>query len=252
MRKPVAVILVVLLAACASRLPLPVPAIVAGDSLPDVLLLGEQHDARAHQELQRRVVESLAARGRLAGLALEMAEQGTSTAGLGADAPEQAVRGALRWDEAGWPWARYGPSVMAAVRSGAPVVGANLPRAQLRPVMGDAGLDGLLPATALQAQQGAIRAGHCGLLPETRIMPMARVQIARDRAMAQALARAVVPGKTVVLIAGAGHVDPQLGVPQHLPAGLRVQPEQLPRQPTGKDYCEEMRRQMKAGAATAR
>jgi uncharacterized iron-regulated protein len=247
MRK-LAVILVVLLAACISRLPL--PAILAGDSLPDVLLLGEQHDARAHQELQRRVIESLAARGRLAGLALEMAEQGTSTAGLRPDAPEQAVRDALRWDEAGWPWASYGPAVMAAVRSGAPVIGANLPRPQLRQAMGDAGLDGLLPAIAVLAQQGAIRSGHCGLLPETQIMPMARVQIARDRAMAQVVARAAVPGRTVVLIAGTGHVDPELGVPQHLPAGLRVQPEQLPRQPTGRDYCEELRRRMKAGAAS--
>jgi uncharacterized iron-regulated protein len=250
MRRPIAAIVLALLAACASRLPL--PAIVNGvGPLPDVLLLGEQHDAAAHQDLQRRIVESLAGRGRLAALALEMAEQGASTAGLGADAPEQAVRDALRWDDAAWPWRSYGPAVMSAVRSGAPVVGANLPRRQMREAMADARLDGLLPPPALHSQQLAIREGHCGLLPETQLMPMTRVQIARDRAMAQAVMDALAPGRTVVLIAGGGHVDPALGVPRHLPAGLRVQPEQLPAQPPARDYCEEMRRGMKAGAARA-
>ena len=43
-------------------------------------------------------------------------------------------------------------------------------------------------------------------------------QIARDRAMAQTLQQAARPGKTVVLLAGSGHVDPRLGVPRHLPA----------------------------------
>ena len=32
----------------------------------DVLLLGEQHDAPAHQELEREAVQTLAARGQLA------------------------------------------------------------------------------------------------------------------------------------------------------------------------------------------
>ena len=47
-----------------------------------VLLLGEQHDAANHQRLQRETVQALASRSQLAALALEMAESGTSTAGL--------------------------------------------------------------------------------------------------------------------------------------------------------------------------
>jgi hypothetical protein len=47
-----------------------------------------------------------------------------------------------------------------------------------------------------------------------------------------------------VLVAGAGHVDPVLGVPQHLPRTLSVQSLAFPPEPTGKDYCAEMRRQM--------
>ncbi len=34
---------------------------------------------------------------------------------------------------------------------------------------------------------------------------MTRIQIARDRAMAQAVVKARVPGKTVLLVSGAGH-----------------------------------------------
>ncbi len=75
---------------------------------------------------------------------------------------------------------------------------------------------------------------------------MARVQIARDRAMARAVAEAAVPGKTVVLLAGARHVDETLGVPLHLPAGLRARSERLPEQPPKKDYCEQLRQQWKA------
>lgn len=48
----------------------------------DVLLLGEQHDAVAHQRVQQGLVAILAGRGQLAALALEMADSGTSTAGL--------------------------------------------------------------------------------------------------------------------------------------------------------------------------
>jgi uncharacterized iron-regulated protein len=126
-----------------------------------------------------------------------------------------------------------------------PVLGGNLPRERMRQAMGELQLDGLLAPAALQAQQQAIRQGHCDLLPEAQIAPMTRVQIARDRAMARALAGAAVTGKTVVLLAGAGHVDPQLGVPLHLPPGLTARSVVLPPVATGKDYCAELRRSLK-------
>src|SRR3954470_13387663 len=103
----------------------------------DVLLVGEQHDDASHQREHRDLIQALAARGRLAAVAIEMAEQGSSTAGLPRDADESTVRASLGWDEDAWPWDAYAPAVLAAVRAGVPVLGANMPRERLRSVMQD-------------------------------------------------------------------------------------------------------------------
>ncbi|MDF1486266.1 ChaN family lipoprotein [Ramlibacter sp. H39-3-26] len=193
----------------------------------DVIILGEQHDAPEHQQLERKAVTLLADRGELQALVIEMAEQGRSTEGLRWFATEGEVQQALGWDEQAWPWFAYGPAIIKAVRAGVPVYGGNLPRAGLPAAMADASLDALLDADALKLQQQAIRDGHCQSLPESQITPMARVQIARDRAMAQAVARAVRPGRPVLLVTGAGHADLRLGVARHLPKNLRVRTVKL-------------------------
>lgn len=184
-----------------------------------LILLGEQHDAPEHQALQRELVQALGARGSLAAGVVEMAEAGQDTRALPREAPEPAVQQALAWDDRAWPWSAYGPVVMAAVRAGVPVFGGNLPRTRLREAMADAALDRSLPPAALSAQQTAVREGHCGLLPDAQIAPMTRVQIARDRSLAAVARQALSPGRTVLLIAGNGHVRRDLGVPLHLPSG---------------------------------
>lgn len=222
-----ALVLAVALGGCASS---PSPASDNAQfarSLPellptDILLIGEQHDAPEHHVLERTAVETLAMRSRLAALAIEMAEEGRDTAGLPPTATEAQVRAALHWDEAAWPWSDYAATVMAAVRAGVPVLGANLPRSRMKDAMADVSLDVQLPDAALRAQRDAVRDGHCGLLPEARIVPMTRIQVARDRAMAQVAAQARRPGRTVLLIAGAAHVDRRQGVPQHLPVDVTV------------------------------
>ncbi len=199
------------------------PVVQLQQLLPaDALFLGEQHDVPDHQRIERVVVEQMARQQTLAALALEMASQGQSTLALGPQASEEQVRTALQWDNAGWPWAAYGPAVMAAVRAGVPVLGANLPKTRLAPAMKDEGLDARLSSAVLLTQQDRVRAGHCHLLPESQIAPMTRIQIARDVAMAQTVAQAVRPGKTVLLLAGGGHVARDLGVPQHLPRHLTL------------------------------
>ncbi len=225
-RLPVlALLAAALLAGCAQ---LHLPDFDPNRLLPaDAILLGEQHDVTQHQRIHVQVVRALVLRDRLAAVALEMAEQGGDTLALDKDADEGLVRAALHWDDRAWPWAKYGPAVMTAVREGVPVYGANLPRSEMRVAMANAALDAQLPAPALAAQRQAIQAGHCDMLPAEQIGPMARIQIARDEAMARTLTRAARRGQTVLLLAGAGHVDRMLGVPVHLPAGFTVRSVRL-------------------------
>ena len=188
----------------------------------DALLLGEQHDAPEHQRWEADSVRWLAERGRLAALVIEMAEAGTGTDGLPPDANAAQVYAALRWNEAAWPWERYRAVVMAAVAAGVPVRGGNLPRSRMRAAMQDEALDRHLPPAALALQRNAIEEGHCGLLPADRVMPMVRIQLARDASMAQAVQQARQDGRTVLLAAGWGHVRRDLGVPTWLPANFKA------------------------------
>lgn len=219
-----ALLILALIGACAQQ-----PAGIAAASLPDLLartsatpllLVGEQHDAPEHQQLQRALVQALGGQGRLAAVVMEMAEAGRDTRALAPTADEEAAKSALGWDtEAGWPWSTYGPVVMAAVRAGVPVFGGNLPRSRMRAAMADASLDASVPAPALERQREAIRSGHCDLLPASQLGPMARIQLARDRSLAQVASAQLATGRTVLLIAGNGHVRSDIGVPLHLPRG---------------------------------
>jgi len=188
----------------------------------DALLLGEQHDAPEHQRWEADSVRWLAERGRLAALVIEMAEAGTGTDGLPPDANAAQVYAALRWNEAAWPWERYRAVVMAAVAAGVPVRGGNLPRSRMRAAMQDEALDRHLPPAALALQRNAIEEGHCGLLPADRVMPMVRIQLARDASMAQVVQQARQEGRTVLLAAGWGHVRRDLGVSTWLPANFNA------------------------------
>lgn len=189
-----------------------------------LVLLGEQHDAAAHQAWQQATVQQLATQERLAALVIEMAPRTGSTASLARDASEDAVQQALQWQDAAWPWPRYRGVVMAAVRAGVPVLGGNLPRADMKQAMRNQNLDTHLPPEAWQRQLDAIREGHCGLLPDSQLAPMARIQLARDASMAEVARAAVKPGKTVLLVAGRGHVLRGVGIPTWLPeaAGAKV------------------------------
>ena len=188
---------------------------------PDVLLLGEQHDAPEHQQWQRQTIEQWAASGRLAAVVLEMADAGHSTQAVDKSVADSAVQQALAWNDKGWPWQAYGPVVMAAVRAGVPVLGGNLPRAHMREVMQQSQWDSHLPAADWQRQLDAIREGHCDLLPASQLVPMARIQLAKDASMARTVQQQMQAGKTVLLIAGRGHVLRSIGIPSWLPAGTR-------------------------------
>lgn len=192
------------------------------------ILLGEQHDQTSHHQWEAATVRHLATQGQLAALVIEMAPAGGDTRALQPSASDEEVKTALLWAQGGgpggWPWKDYGPMVMAAVQAGVPVLGGNLPRAQMKQAMGDARYDSHLPAAGWQLQLDAIKEGHCGLLPESQFAPMARIQLARDEAMAKvstAAHKRAKPGQTVLLVAGRGHVRSDIGVPTWLAADFK-------------------------------
>jgi uncharacterized iron-regulated protein len=182
-----------------------------------VLVFGELHDQPDQQRQVADEVQRLAAAGRLAAVVLEMAEAPQRTDGLDRAATEAEVRRALAWQ--GWDWTPYAAVVMNAVRAGVPVAGGNLPRSEMRAAMADTALDGLVPVEVRERLAQAVRDGHCGLLPDAQVPGMVRVQIARDRSLAQTVAQrahGAPPEQTVLLLAGAQHASRDRGVPLHL------------------------------------
>jgi uncharacterized iron-regulated protein len=238
---------------------------------PQVLVYGEQHDQPDQQRQVAADVQQLAADGRLAAVVLEMAELPYSTAALTRGATEAEVRDALQWN--GWPWDAYAAVVMNAVRAGVPVWGGNLPRSGNRAAMADAALDGRVADRARESIAKAVRDGHCKLLPASQEPGMVRIQIARDRTMAEVVAAALhkaPPGSKVLLLTGAQHASRDRGVPLHLQqdagvadADIRVvafgerdadllADEWRPAVFTPQeDHCETLRKQLAAPPASA-
>jgi uncharacterized iron-regulated protein len=186
---------------------------------PALLVFGEVHDQPDQQRQVADEVRRLAGAGKLAAVVLEMAEAPHGTAGLPRDATASQAQQALDWR--GWPWPPYADVVMNAVRAGVPVLGGNLSRSALRGAMADAALDARVDEAVRGLLGDAVRSGHCGLLPDSRLPGMVRVQIARDDAMARVVAaalRAAPSGSTVLLLTGAQHASHDRGVPRHLAA----------------------------------
>ncbi|MBM3519051.1 MAG: ChaN family lipoprotein, partial [Alphaproteobacteria bacterium] len=129
---------------------------------------------------------------------------------------------ALGWAERGWPdWALYRPVADAALAARLPLVAADLPRSWIRQpptflrqrVLLDVAWGAPL-AVALEAE---LVEAHCGMLPAAALPRMVQAQRARDGHMADRMLAATAAGAGgTVLIAGAGHVRRDRGVPWYL------------------------------------
>ena len=196
------------------------------------VLLGEKHDNPDHHVLQARMLRALTAAGRRPAVAFEMftpSQAGALARHLAARPRDAAGVGeAVNWKESGWPaWTMYEPIAQAALDAGLPIVVANLDPERVRAMSRQGvaaldaalvrrhGLDQPLPADAREAMAEEIRDSHCGHASENLVGPMIGVQRARDAQMAEALLTA--PGNDgAVLVAGAGHVRNDRGVPAYL------------------------------------
>ena len=131
---------------------------------------------------------------------------------------EPSVRRALHWNDNGWPWTLYAGPVMAAVRAGIPVVGVNLPDAEMMRAYRDPTWDASVPEAVRRSVIDDVRDSHCGLLPAAQLLAMARIQFARDATMAAGCVALLQPGRTVVLLTGSFHADKTVGIALHLAA----------------------------------
>jgi len=203
-----------------------------------VVLLGEVHDNAAQHAVRaaalRRLLES-GARPALAFEQFDRERQADLDAARSAPLPAGRERADLIIERAGgggWNWKLYRPYVALALQYDLPIVAANLSRAAATRVI-QQGLDvefdaaararlGIddLPAGLLAQQQREVEVGHCFRLPREMLPRMAQAQIARDAALAEALAPYAQRG--VVLLTGNGHARKDIGVPVYLGAALRA------------------------------
>jgi uncharacterized iron-regulated protein len=200
----------------------------------DFLLLGERHDNPDHHLLQAEVLRSLIALGRRPTVGFEMfgLDDASAIANHLAFAPNDAagLGRAVNWNKRGWPdWAMYQPIAEAALEAKLRIVATNLPLATARKmssdglaaleprVVRDLGLD-RPPSESMFASIAAdIRDSHCGYASEESVKLMVDVQRARDAQMAQSLIAAGDPDGAI-LVAGAGHVRNDYGIPVYLTA----------------------------------
>ncbi|MBH3393729.1 ChaN family lipoprotein [Pseudomonas monteilii] len=181
------------------------------------VMVGEKHDNPDHHALQLWLLRALHARRAQGSLLLEMLqpEQQPLVDKVQAHALPADLPKALAWQE-GWDWKLYGPIVREALQLRVPLLAANLSPGEMRQayrqpasLKGDKSNAPTVKAALLEQ----VRAGHCGMLPESQLPAMLAVQQQRDRRMAERLLAAPQPA---LLFAGAFHARKDLGVPLHL------------------------------------
>ncbi|MBP0615163.1 ChaN family lipoprotein [Jiella mangrovi] len=196
------------------------------------VLLGETHDNPDHHRLQSDIVSDLADQSTDLALVFEMIPHrlGDAVASFGTsrsssiDLDSMADR--LEWSDRGWPeFSMYRPLFETAKRQGLSVEAGDLDRDVVSAIArnGVSGLsaeerarlslDGAADPAMIADLGEEVRSAHCGLMPEAAIMPMVDAQRARDGSLAAAMVDAAKTGDKAVLIAGAGHVRDDRGVP---------------------------------------
>jgi uncharacterized iron-regulated protein len=206
--------------------------------LAPILLLGETHDNPDHHRIQAELLSAFAVRHDMPVVVFEMLDRRQQTA---VDASLHAHPGdvdalaqAMDWASSGWPdWWMYRPVFEAAVRAHAKILAGGLDRAVAMQVAHEGpaafdpsldhefGLSTPLPPDAQADVRQEMRESHCGLLPETMLDSMGLVQRVRDALMAERLREGASNHQGALLVAGAGHVRRDRGVPALLArAGL--------------------------------
>jgi uncharacterized iron-regulated protein len=177
------------------------------------VIVGERHGFAPHQQRHVFLIQALADQGRYPSLVLEMLnpQQEPALRAFRSANPEYAMPLGqhLRWWESGWPaWSYYAALFEAAFAAKLDIVAGEAPSEQRSQDH---------PAPVATGWIAALDRAHCGKRPPAELVDLARRQIARDKAMAEAMQGHAGPDGAL-LIAGSTHADPVHGVPAWLPA----------------------------------
>ena len=208
----------------ATQLPPTVDALAAAMQGHRVVLLGEVHDNAAQHALRVAALRKLVEQGARPAIAFEQFDRERQDAIDRARKERPKDADYLIAEAKGspsWQWELYKPFVALALEYDLPIVAANLSRSDAMklatrspPPRPD------VPREFVRAHEDAIAQGHCNLLPREALPGMARAQIARDRALASAIALYAARG--VVLLTGNGHARKDIGVPHWLAPEART------------------------------
>ncbi len=200
------------------------------------VLLGKKHDNPDHHRLQAWVIRALTRRARRPAVVFEMLnpEQAPAIARHLEAHPRDAagLGAAVGWERSGWPdWSLYRPVAQAALDAVLAIVAGGIAGDTARAIhrdgvaampadrLGGLDLGRPLAAAAEAALRSQLFESHCGYVAATALDPMITVQRARDAVMAATMAA---QAAGAVLVAGAGHVGDDYGVPRYLAAlGVR-------------------------------
>ena len=199
----------------------------------DIVLVGETHDNPDHHRLEATLLQAFSTTHHAPAVVFEMLnrqQQSAVDASLAAHPGDaDALAQAVEWDSSGWPaWSIYRPVFEASLAAHGPILAAGLDRdaamriahegvAALDPALVEAfGLAAPLPAESQASMRREMSEAHCGLLPESMLDSMVLVQRARDASLAERLHEGASGGRGALLIAGAGHVRRDEGVPAQL------------------------------------
>lgn len=204
------------------------------NAAPTVWLMGEVHDnPQVHQARYELIAKRVKAGWRPA-IAMEQFDR--EHQGLLRTAQDECKRAACitskPWVEK-WDWALYHPLIQLAIDYDLPLLAANVSRedanrivkggysAALDPdTIAQYELDQPLPVTLAKVHRDNIVEGHCNMLPPQVAEKMIAAQVARDVWMAKVIDLQSTQ-TDVVLIAGNGHVQKDVGVFQWLPVTLQ-------------------------------
>ena len=197
------------------------PSDMAGQTVADVVILGEVHDNPVHHENQAGFVAAIQPKA----VVWEMIPEAMA---VPADMSEAlSLAKALDWEARGWPdFSMYHPIFVSA--RNARHYGAEVPRDLARRAVREGamavaldgaqfGLDRDLPAAEQAEREAEQMAAHCNALPEDLLPGMVQAQRLRDACLARAVLRALDDvGPPVAVITGSGHARKDWGLPSVL------------------------------------